>query len=75
MAESDTFVSLGSGSSFALGVLEGNWKPNLSKEEGIALVKQALTAARMRDAGSGYGVQIAIVDEKGFHAIEGPLSA
>jgi len=74
MTESDTFVSLGSGSSFALGVLEGNWKPNMSEKEGIKLITQALTAAKQRDAGSGYGMQIAVITKDGFKAVEGPLA-
>lgn len=74
MTESESFVSLGSGSSFALGVMEGNWKPNMSREEGVAVIKQALTAARNRDAGSGYGLQISVITKDGFEAIEGPLT-
>ncbi len=73
MTDSENYVSLGSGSTFALGVLEGNWKPDLSTDEGVELVKQALTAARQRDAGSGYGVQIAKITKDGFEAVEGPL--
>ncbi|MHA1648460.1 MAG: proteasome subunit beta [Promethearchaeota archaeon] len=75
MADREDFCSLGSGSTFALGVLEGNWKPNMTKEEGIALVTQALTASRARDAGSGYALQIvSITKENGFEVIEGPIS-
>jgi proteasome beta subunit len=73
MADSEEYVSLGSGSSFALGVMEGNYKPNMTEKEGIALVTQALTAARNRDAGSGYGLQIAVITKDGFKAVEGPL--
>ncbi len=73
MAEKESFVSLGSGSSFALGVLEANWRPGLSQEQGIDLVTHAITAARNRDAGSGYAIQIAVITDKGFKAIEGPL--
>ena len=39
---------------FALGVLEGNWQPNMSEDAGVALIRQALTASRNRDAGSGF---------------------
>jgi proteasome beta subunit len=73
MTDREEFVSLGSGSTFALGVLEGNWVPDMSEKDGIALVTQALTAARNRDAGSGYGLQICVITKDGFKAIEGPL--
>lgn len=75
MADHEDFCSLGSGSNFALGVLEGNWAPDLSKEDGIALATQALNAARARDAGSGYKSQIVVITkDAGFEAIEGPLT-
>jgi proteasome beta subunit len=74
MADSEQFVSLGSGSTYALGVLEGNWQPNMDEESAIKLVRQALTASRNRDAGSGYGLQIAVITKEGFKAIEGPLA-
>ena len=74
MADKEDFVSLGSGSTYALGVLEGNYKPNMTLDEGVALVRQALTASRNRDAGSGYGLQICAITKDGFKAIEGPLA-
>lgn len=75
MADEEQFCSLGSGSNFALGVLEANWKPNMTKEEGIKVIEQALTAARQRDAGSGYEAQIVVItDEDGFNPIQGPLT-
>lgn len=76
MADQEDFCSLGSGSNFALGVLEGNWRPEMTKEDGIELATQALNAARARDAGSGYKSQIvAIMKDTGFEPIEGPLLA
>ena len=39
MADSESYVSLGSGSTFALGVLEGNWQPNMSEDAGVALIR------------------------------------
>jgi proteasome beta subunit len=73
MTNNEDFVSVGSGSTYALGVLEGNWKPNMSVDAGVKLVKQALTASRNRDAGSGYGLQICSITKDGFKPIEGPL--
>lgn len=73
MAENEEFASLGSGSSFALGVLEGNFKPNMTEKQGIALAEQALAAAKARDAGSGYESQICVIKKDGFKVIKGPL--
>ncbi|MHA1673530.1 MAG: proteasome subunit beta [Promethearchaeota archaeon] len=74
MAENEEFVSLGSGSSFALGVLEGNYKPNMTKKQGIALAEKALSAAKARDAGSGYENQIVVITKDKFEVISGPLA-
>lgn len=68
--EEDKFLSFGSGSPFSLGVLEADWKPNMTKEEGIELVKTAITSSRERDAASGYHIQICTIDKDGFNQIQ-----
>ena len=65
------FIAFGSGSPFALGVIQSEWRPLMSKSEGIELVKKAITAARTRDAASGFEMQICTIDETGFNLIEG----
>ncbi len=67
----ERFLSFGSGSSYALGVMEADWKPNLTEEEAINLARTALTSARERDAGSGYALQIVKINKDGFKPIEG----
>jgi len=74
MADSEDFASLGSGSTFALGVLEGGWKPEMTTDEGVELVKRALHAAKSRDIASGYEIQLVIITKDKFEAIEGPLT-
>ena len=64
------FLSFGSGSPFSLGVLEADWKPNMTKSAGIALVKTAITSSRERDAGSGFKLQICSIDKAGFKQIQ-----
>ncbi|MHA1510566.1 MAG: proteasome subunit beta [Promethearchaeota archaeon] len=73
MADSENFVSLGSGSSFVLGVLEGGWRPEMSSEEGVELVKKALTAAKSLDIASGSKNQIVVITKDKFEVVEGPL--
>ena len=55
------YVSSGSGSVFAYGVLEANYKANLSVEEGKKLAIQCINAALQRDAYSGNGIDIAVI--------------
>jgi len=68
--EEDNYVSFGSGSPFSLGVLEADWKPNLTKNQGIDLIKTAISSSRERDAASGYKIQICTIDKKGFTQVE-----
>ena len=62
-----SFLSFGSGSPFSLGVLEADWKPNMTKSAGIDLIKMAITSSRVRDAGSGFKLQICTIDKAGFN--------
>ena len=71
--EEDKFLSYGSGSPYALGVIEAEWKPYLTEKQVIELVKRALTSATTRDAGSGYKFQIVKITKDGFQPIEGFL--
>jgi proteasome beta subunit len=69
--EDDKFLSYGSGSPYALGVIETEWKPNLTEKQAIDVVKRAISAAKERDAGSGYEIQLIKITKQGFKAIEG----
>jgi proteasome beta subunit len=69
--EEDKFLSYGSGSPYALGVIEADWKPDLTEKQAIDLVKRALKSATTRDSGSGYDYQIVKITKDGFDPIEG----
>jgi proteasome beta subunit len=62
----ERFVSIGSGSPFALGVLENSWKTGTSVSDGIDLAIRGLTVAMKRDSASGDGYAIATVTGGGF---------
>ncbi|MHA2281754.1 MAG: proteasome subunit beta [Promethearchaeota archaeon] len=68
--EEDSFISFGSGSPFSLGVLEADWKPNMSKADGVNLIKTAITSSRERDAGSGYNLQLCTIDKAGYKQVQ-----
>ncbi|MBD3340639.1 MAG: proteasome subunit beta [Candidatus Lokiarchaeota archaeon] len=68
--EERKFVSYGSGSPFSLGVLEADWKTDMSREEGIDLIKTAITSSRERDAASGYKIQICSISKDGFQQVQ-----
>jgi len=65
--EEKKFFSTGSGSPFALGVLEDKYKEGLSIEEGAKLAARAIRAAIERDIGSGgKGIDIVSITKDGF---------
>ena len=46
------------------------YPPDMTKEEGIALIKTAISSSRERDAGSGHALQICVIDKDGFNQVE-----
>lgn len=68
--EEDKFISFGSGSPFSLGLLEADWKSDMSNSEGIDLIKTAISASRERDAASGFKIQICTIDKDGYKQIQ-----
>jgi len=65
----DEYVSTGSGSPFVYGVLEDNFESGLTTSEAADLVLRAITAAMARDSASGNGIEIAIINNKGFNLL------
>lgn len=64
--EERKFFSTGSGSPFALGVLEDSYKDNLSVDDGAKLAVRAIKAAIERDIGSGgKGINVTVITSKG----------
>ncbi|NMC06976.1 MAG: proteasome subunit beta [Candidatus Lokiarchaeota archaeon] len=68
--EEEDFLSFGSGSTFALGVLEAGFKKGMTVDEGIDLARRAVTAAKNRDIASGSKIQLAVITKDGltFHS-------
>lgn len=64
--EERKFFSTGSGSPFALGVLEDSFKEGISTEEGSKLAVRAIKSAIERDIGSGgKSMDIAVITKDG----------
>jgi len=58
-------VSSGSGSLFVYGVLDSDYKKDLSEDEAVALAEKALNAAMKRDTASGNGINIIVIPKEG----------
>jgi proteasome beta subunit len=59
----------GSGSAFAYGVLEDRMGDKFDVKEAVDLAIRALNAAMRRDSASGNGMDVAVIDEKGFRRL------
>ena len=66
----DNYISTGSGSIVAYGVLEDRFKDDLSVEEGLELAIRAIRAASERDTYSVNGFLVAKVDKDGFEMLD-----
>ncbi len=66
----DTFISTGSGSTFAYGVLEDRFHEDITVEEAKELAIRAIKAATERDTYSGNGFLLAEVTKDGFKMLE-----
>lgn len=65
----DKYTAGGSGSPYALGVLEDSYHDDLTINDGIDLALRAIIAAMGRDSASGNGVDVAVITEKEFKII------
>ena len=65
----ETFVSTGSGSFVAYGILESEFKEGIDVEEGSKIAARAINAAILRNAGTGDGIDVVIIDENGYREL------
>ena len=66
----DTFISTGSGSTFAYGVLEDRFHEDITVEEATEVALRAIKAATERDTFSGNGFLVANVTKDGYKMLE-----
>jgi proteasome beta subunit len=62
----DKYISVGSGSTFAYGVLEEAYEPGLTLNEGVDLALRGLTVAMKRDSASGDGYLVSTISDKEY---------
>ena len=65
---SEEYVSTGSGSPIAYGVLESNYKKELTMDDAKTIATSAVKAAMERDPGSGIGVDVLAIARLQFAA-------
>ena len=67
--EEKSYVTTGSGSPVAYGLLEEKYKEDLTVEEAKKIALQAVKAAIIRNIGTGDGINIAVMDKDGFRLL------
>ncbi|MEA3559359.1 MAG: archaeal proteasome endopeptidase complex subunit beta [Candidatus Thermoplasmatota archaeon] len=65
----DKYCATGSGSPYAYGVLEDNYKDGMKTTEGVDIAIKSLNAAMKRDSASGNGYDVVVIDKKGWNPI------
>lgn len=67
VSDVNDYTVTGSGSEFAMGVLDNQYKVSMRREEAIKLAIAAVNAGRKRDAASGGdSVTVLVIDDKGI---------
>jgi len=66
----ETWTTSGSGSPFVYGVLEDRFEDGAKVKDAIDLAVRGLNAAMRRDAASGNGMDIGVIDARGFRRLE-----
>ena len=57
----DEYAAVGTGAEMALGVLDPQFKKNMTKDEAIDLAKRAVRSAALRDSASGDGLDVLVI--------------
>ena len=65
----DYDANFGSGMQYVLGLLERQYKKDLTIEEGVELAIEALKSSTQRDIGSGYGLDIFTITKEGIKQV------
>ncbi len=65
----DYDANFGSGMPYVLGLLERQYKKDLTLKEGVELAKEALKSSTQRDTQSGYGIDIFTLSKQGIKKV------
>jgi len=69
----DDYAAVGTGAEMALGVLDPQFKPDMSRDEAVDLAKRAVKSASLRDSASGDGLDVLVITGDGTHEFTEPL--
>ncbi|HEX7033041.1 MAG TPA: proteasome subunit beta [Nitrososphaera sp.] len=61
----DEYAAVGTGAEMALGIMDAEFKPNMTEEKAKELAIRAIKSAIQRDAASGDGIDILVISKNG----------
>ena len=61
----DDYAAVGTGAETALGVLDPQFKENMTEKDAIELAKKAVKSAILRDSFSGDGIDVLVINSEG----------
>ena len=67
--EEKSYVTTGSGSPVAYGLLEEEYKEDVTVENAKTIALRAVKAAITRNIGTGDGINVAVIDKNGFRLL------
>ncbi len=70
----DEYAAVGTGAEMALGVLDPQFKENMSEKDAIDLAKKAVKSAALRDSFSGDGIDILVINKNESKHFEEPIN-
>ena len=62
----DEYAAVGTGAEMALGVLDPQFKANMTEDEAVDLARKAVRSATLRDSASGDGLDIMVISKDGI---------
>ena len=65
----DYDANFGSGMPYVLGLLERQYKKDITTKEGVELAKEAIKSSTQRDMGSGYGIDVFVISKDGIKKV------
>ena len=69
MKVEDYDANFGSGMPYVLGLLERQYKKDITVKEGVELAKEAVKSSTQRDIGSGFGIDVFAITKDGIKKV------
>jgi proteasome beta subunit len=61
----DEYAAVGTGAEMALGIMDAEFKPNMTEQKARDLAIRAIKSSIQRDSASGDGIDTLVIDKKG----------